>query len=468
MIIDFGIAKLVDPLDADGAHTIEGTAIGTPTYMSPEQVAGDPVDTRTDVYSLGVLLYELITGLPPIEVRGLTPDDARRRIREEHPQPPSTRAHQDRSVGWGGSARDHHRRGAISAELDWIIMKALEKDPDRRYPTPLELGADLGRYLASEPVHAGPPSKSYRARTFVRRHRLAVALAAAAVLFLIAGLAGTAFMAVRAGIARDQAFREARTAKAVSRFLVDVLAAADPLKPRGDSPSRDTKVVDLLEAAGNRLEMDDETDPLVQATLRHTLGTTALNLADYDLAQTHLDAALEIRREHLGPEHPDTLAGAHDVALLAERTGRYEEAIELLEGVAETRSRVLGPDDPETLASLSNLGDLRIATGNLEAAEAIYREVLEGMTSALGPDHERTIASVNNLGYTLMRRGQVGAAEDLYRQALAANRRSLGDNHPNTISAINNLAALLQSKSELDDAAGLLGEALRTLDRRSR
>jgi non-specific serine/threonine protein kinase/serine/threonine-protein kinase len=457
IVIDFGIAKLVDAEGLDGTRTGLGGAVGTPSYMSPEQVAGEPVDTRTDVYSLGALLYEMLTGAPPLEVSDLTPTEAVRRIREDHPPTPST--------------RERHRRAAddqstpsltgLCDEVDWIVMKALEKDRDRRYATPLELAADIRRFLASEPVLAGPPSRLYRARTFVRRHRLAVSLASAAVVSLVLGLVGTTWMALEARSARDDAVREASSARAVSGFLTDVLSAADPLNPRGATPAREVRVVDVLEDAARRLDEDRGEAPEIRATLRQTLGTTAMNLSSYDLARSQLEAAYDWRTKNLGPDHPDTLASAHNLAVLAERQGRYDDAHAILEPTLEARRRVLGRNDPETLTTLSNFGDIHVAVGDLEAAEEAFREVLAGLEPTLGPDHPQTIAAVNNLGYALRRRGEVEEAEKLYREALVRTRRALGDEHPHTVLAFNNLAALVQADGRLDEAATLLDEALR-------
>ena len=459
VVIDFGIAKLVDDPEQEGTRTALRGGLGTPAYMSPEQAAGEAVDTRTDVYGLGALLYQLLAGTPPLELDGLSPSEAERRIREQTPATPSTRARRSATGDSDRGVASPPPLPGLRDEVDWIVMRALEKDRERRYATPLELAADIRRLLASEPVLAGPPSRLYRARTFVRRHRLAVGLAAAAVLCLVAGLLGTTWMALEARRARDAAVREAASAEAVSGFLSEVLAAADPLHPRSGAPAKDVRVADILEAAARRLGDDHGEDPAVRARLQSTLGTTAMNLSMFELAESQLRAAWEWRRANLGADHPATLDSAHNLAVVASRQGHYDEARELLEPTLAARRRVLGDTDPETLASLSNIGELAVADGDLETAEAAFREVLAGLEPALGEDHPRTIAAVGNLGYVLRRRGDTAQAEAMYREALTRTRRALGDEHPHTISALNNLAALVQADGRLEEAAGLLDEA---------
>ncbi len=461
-VIDFGIAKAIGSSDPGGPDLTFGqAAVGTPSYMSPEQVAGGPVDTRADVYALGALLYRLLTGVPPFELGDSGMAEVERVIRVETPPTPSARVASGAAPPASDSpARDALRR-QLRGELDWIVMKALDKDPERRYPTPSALADDIRRFLRDEPVTAGPPSALYRARTFVRRHRLAVAAAAVVTLSLALGMAATAWMAVEAARARDHARVEAETAREVSSFLEQLLSAPDPSRPRGDAPARETKVVDVLDEAAVRLADDLERRPEVRATLHHTLGTTYMNLARYDEAEEQLGAALAMRRRVQGPDEPATLASAHALAALYSRQGRYEEALGLLEPTVEARTRVLGPDHPDTLASLGNLGELQVAAGRMEAAESLFRRVLAAYRDSVGEEDERTVAAMNNLAFVLARRDRPAEAERLYRRALEVNRRMLGDSHPNTVSALNNLAAALYARGALDEAADVYEEALR-------
>jgi non-specific serine/threonine protein kinase/serine/threonine-protein kinase len=460
-VIDFGIAKAVDP-DADGRElTRHRGFVGTPSYMSPEQVAGETIDTRSDVYSLGALLYRLLTGTTPLDLDATSPAEAERRIREETPPTPSSRVMTaSAGVGLGVVDRKVLRR-ELRGGLDWSLLKALAKDRERRYATPAELAEDIRCFLEHRPLRAGPPSMAYRARVFAVRHRVAVTAAALVAASLVIGLASTAWMAVQASRARDEARVEAATARQVSAFLAEVLASPDPYHGGGEVPAREVKVVDILDQAATRLDADTASRPEVRASLHHTLGTTFLNLSLLEQAEAQLEAALALRRSYLGADHPLTLAAAHDLAAAYNRQGRLHEASELLAPTLAARTRVLGPGHPDALESMNNLADLRLQDGETEAAETLFRHVLDGFEAAFGSDDRRTITAMSNLGLVLGRQGRTDEAEQLYRRALETNRRTLGDLHPHTIGALNNLGSLLYGTGRLDEAATTYEEAER-------
>ena len=360
-IIDFGVAKATtQPLTDNAQFTQFGQIIGTPEYMSPEQAenAGLDIDTRTDVYALGVMLYELLTGSLPFDSKSLRSknlDELRRTIREEEPERPSQRVSLLASslgvvqrVGEDAPRLVGHLRG----DLDWITMKALDKDRTRRYGAASDLAADLRRHLDHQPVLAGPPSQVYRIKKFVRRNRMGVAVAASLVA-LLAVLAGT--MTVQAQrIARERdrtaqeaerANREASAATQVSDFLVGLFAVSDPSEARGATLT----AREILNAGAARIERDLTSQPEIQARLMETMGTVYTNLGLYRQSEPLLQRAVETNRGALGSEHPNTLKAQHQLANLFWHQGLLEKAEPLYLEVEAGRRKMLGPEHPDTL-----------------------------------------------------------------------------------------------------------------------
>ena len=467
-IIDFGIAKAVhEPLTDRSLATVQGQLIGTPEYMSPEQASGVlDVDTRSDVYSLGVVLYELLAGTLPIDRRNApsTPAGTADPVdRDSDVATPSGRlstlgAEADAVARSRGTDEGGLRR-QLEGDLEWIVMRALEFDRERRYASAAELAADLDRHLRHAPVLAGPPNLGYRLEKFVRRHRLGVAVGLSLVLALLLGTAGTTWMAVvarserrAAETARDQARDEAETARAVITRLNEMLAAPNPM---GDftttGAARDVKVVEVLDRATEFLPGLAER-PDVEAEFRRTLGKTYLQLGQAEVAETHFLRALELNTLSYGPDHPDSLASSHHLAWALRKLGRYEEAQEILQAVVDQRRRVLGPEHRETLTSTLNLANIFFGMGRMEEAELILDELIPVQKRILGDSHPDTLTALNSLVLVLSRQGKNDEAQSGAREAVRLSRQVNGDVHPRTLHALGNLATALEEAGSLEEA----------------
>ncbi len=512
-IIDFGVAKaLTQKLTADTMFTRVGALLGTPQYMSPEQAdsSGEDIDTRTDVYSLGIILYELLAGAPPLDMRRIAFDEFLRRLREEEPSKPSTKI---RTQDAAASTALAHKRQTepltlareIRGDLDSITLKALEKERSRRYGSPSDLAADIGRHLNNEAVLAVPPSAAYRARKFARRYRVALATAGAFLLVLLAAAGISIWQSIRATRQRDRADAAAASAQAVNDFLQnDLLAQAGASSQAGPGakPDPDLKVRTALDRAAARIAGKFDRQPEVEAAIRDTIGETYTDLGLYPEARKQLERALDlyrrvlgaenpktlktmsrlgataalqgkypeaealfsrtlgIQRRMLGPEHPDTLSSMNSLASSYYYQGKFAEAEALFRQTLELQTRVLGLANPETLASMNGLASSSERLGKFAEAEALHRQTLENRRRVLGPEHPRTLASMNNLGLDDFKQGKLAEAEAVWGQTLEMRRRVLGPQHPDTLQSMNNLATLYGQEGKYAQAEVLFSQNL--------
>jgi tetratricopeptide (TPR) repeat protein len=472
-VIDFGIAKAIGQQLTDKTlYTYFAQMVGTPLYMSPEQTAlsGFDVDTRTDVYSLGVLLYELLTGTTPFDrkrLRTAAYDEIRRIIREEEPPRPSKRI----SILGETSALISTQRKTdpkvlgqfLKGELDWIVMKALEKDRNRRYESASAFAADVVRYLHDEPVSACPPSAWYRLRKFARRHRLVLLTAGLVALALVTGTVVSVWQAFRATraetgalTAMEQAKQDAAIAEAVNEFLNDLLAQAAP----SQTPDRDLKLRAVLDRASKRIEGRFPDQPLVEARLRLTLAVTHESLGEYAIAERHAGRARELYESARGAEHPDTLAAMNSLARMVSWQGRQEEARGLFADVLSLRRRVLGAEHPDTLKTMSNLASVLRQQGQLEQAYTLHSETLEARRRVLGAEHPDTLSSMTGLSVVLLEQERLDEARRLLEMALPLQRRVLGIERPETLGSMHYLAFVLLRLGRFEEACKLNEEAL--------
>ena len=468
-IIDFGVAKaLTQKLTADTMFTRVGALIGTPEYMSPEQAlsSGEDIDTRTDVYSLGIIFYELLAGVPPIDLRKVAFEEFLRRLREDDPPKLSTKFRAQDPATSTELARQRHTEPPalikqMRGDLDSIALKALEKDRARRYGSPSDFALDIARYLNNEPVLAVPPSVAYRASKFARRYRLALVTACAFALVLIAA----AVISVRQSI---RANKEAAVAQAVNDFLQnDMLAQASAANQSGPSakPDPDLKVRTALDRAAQRITGKFGQQPEVEAAIRDTIGRTYTNLGLFPEARNQLERALELHRRGAGAEKPETLKTMSELGQVEDLQGKYPEAEALLSKTVAIQRRVLGSANPDTLFSMNNLAYVYYRQGKYAQAEALYGQTLDFRRRVLGAENPDTLSSESGLAIVYYSQGKYGQAEALDSEVVEIERRVLGPEHPQTLEAMAVLAYVYYWQKKNTQAEALFSQTVEIMRR---
>jgi serine/threonine protein kinase/tetratricopeptide (TPR) repeat protein len=480
-VIDFGVAKATGPqLTEQTLMTGFGDVVGTPEYMSPEQATLNSldIDTRSDVYALGVLLYELLTGTTPVDRRSLGQAavlEILRIVREVEPPAPSSRLSTLAalpSIAANRSVEPARLAAMLRGELDWIVMKALEKDRSRRYETANALARDVQRYLADETVEASPPSTAYRLRKFLRRHRGPVLAVSTIFLLLVGGIVGTTIGLVQAQKARQSESNRAqgeRQAKETAERRLDQIEKGiailgsifEDLDPRAEEKEgRPLRAIlaDRLDRAAAQLDGEAIADPLVVAKLQDRLGRTCLGLGHTVPAESLFTKALATRKAHLGADHPLTLASMHNQALAFDSAGRPAEAIALLERVRDTRTKTLGGEHPDALNAQNDLALMYLRAGRRDEAVALLERVRDVRAVRLGGDHALTLAALESLAQAYVGVWRGKEAIELLERVRHLRTKELGPDHRDTLRALNTLAFAYQSSGQMKPAIALFEE----------
>jgi len=515
-VIDFGIAKATQGrLTDQTVYTAFEQFIGTPAYMSPEQaeMSGLDIDTRTDIYSLGVLLFELLTGKTPFDAHDLIAaslDQMRRTIREKQPPKPSTCLSSMLGAELAMVAQHHAAEAPklinlVRGDLDWIVMRCLEKDRTRRYETASGLAMDIDRYLKNEPVIARPPSRLYAFRKTVQRHKLAFGATGAVTLAVLAGVIASTLQAVRAtraereqslqrelaqraeaeqvrlrqqadaarateAAARQQAEEarvqaqtneqraqtEAVRSAQVAHFLQDMLKGVGPSVALG----RDTKLLrEILDQTAARLG-DLKNQPAVEADLRTTLGNVYSDLGEYAIAADMHQEALALRRGLHGDEHPDVATSLSNLANVLHQQGKFPEAEVLYRRALALRTKLLGEEHGDVISCLGGLAKVLWRQGKMDEAEGLQRQTLQMQRKLLGNQNEQVAETLDSLAAMLWTKRLLDEAEALAREALTMRRKLFGKEHPSVAMSLNNLGNVVRDQRKLVEAEDIHREAL--------
>ena len=471
-LLDFGIAKVLNPEMSIASVAVTRTEIRlmTPAYASPEQVRGEQITTASDVYGLGVLLYELLVGQRPFRFKSHDKHEIAQVVLEKEPPKPSTAIREVKEMLQAGgtteqimpqaiaqnrSARIERLRRCLQGDLDNIVLTMLKKEPKRRYRSAAEVEADVQRHLAGLPVTARKDTFAYRMGKFVRRHWVGVIATVLVVLSLVGGLGGALWQARLAS-------QEAAKASAVKNFLVNLFNVSDPSEAReGNVTARE-----LLDEGAEQVETELKGQPEVQAEMMNVLGVIYRELGLYDRAQPLLEKALAMRqRLHRGNGHIVTAESLYDLGKLLHLQGDYDAAVPLLEKALMMRQKLLGETHPSVALSMNSLASSIEYKGDYDAAEPLYRKALTMREKLFGEEHPEVAVSLNNLATLLMRKGDYETAEPHLRKALAMRKKLLGEEHPEVATSLNNLAVVLKNKGDYTAAESLYRAAL-MLDRK--
>ncbi len=457
-LLDFGIAKLLEERPEGDSDTATGVLMMTPLYASPEQVRGEPVTVATDVYGLGLVLYVLLTGRVPYDLSGKSLTEKANIITKVEPMRPSV------AVGGAASTTLPDRMSTpaarlanqLTGDLDTILLTALQKDPARRYNSAGALGDDLERHRLGLPVKSRPDTFGYRWTKFIRRHWIATAAAAAALLFL------TTFgivMAVQANrIARERdAARAARVeAQEVSNLLVDLFEVADPSQPSGANIT----AREVLDRGAGKIAAELSNQPATQASMMEVVGRVYRNLGLYDDAGKMLEGSLAIRRRIFPDDHATIAASLNELGVLRYLLGKYEEAEQLQRDALRIHRGQPKPDPRKLAANLDSLGTVVVDRGRYEEAAALYREALSIERGLHQGDHQDVATELINLGGALRRSARFDEAEPLFREGLAMQRRLLGNENVHVAHSLNQLARLFVLKGDPTQAEPYAREGL--------
>lgn len=478
-LLDFGLAKVLDPGEStEASHTTRtGRRWFTPAYAAPEQIAGVPATTATDVYGLGAVLYELLCGhlptpLPSSQQSTVSmpadgeaspaardqepPSAALRHVRESPRLDGTMEVLSPQSVALARGTQPAQLRRRLKGDLDTLVVKAIAHDPAMRYPSAEALLDDLGRLRAGLPLAARPPSAAYRARKFVRRHRAGVVAAGIALLALLLGLGAATAGLLRARAAERRALEEAASSRQVIAFLESAFKISSPEEARG----RAVTAREVLDNGAARIETELADQPRVRATLMYTLAGVYRNLGLYDQAVALIEKTIALNQRLLGDEHIETLRARASLSKTYYLMGRTVDAVTHGGAVVDTATRVLGTDHPLTMDAAETLASALWQTGRAAEAEPLFRRVFEWRHAHDGADAMSTQGALANLGGILADQGKSAEAEVLLRKAIDGLDASSGEDHPETVAVRNILVGILLQQGRLEEALALARDNL--------
>jgi serine/threonine-protein kinase len=469
-LLDFGIAKLLNPDVAVDAPTATGLAL-TPEYASPEQARGEIVTTSSDVYSLGVILYELLTGRRPYRLKTRQPLEILRAVLEDEPDRPSTVASRTveatsggeatialtmdevgRTGDWAPDRLARHLRG----DLDAIVLMALRKEPVKRYPSVEAFSEDIGRHLDGQPVLARKGSRAYRAGKYLRRHAIGVASAAAFVLLLATLAVSMTVQSARLARERDLAAKERDKAEKVSSFMVNLFRVSDPSEAKGNSVT----AREILDKGSASIGSELKEQPEVKAALLDTMSRVYISLGLYPKALPLAEDALKLRREALGSDSLDVAKSLNTLSIVLRHKGDYKGAEPLSREALKIQEKHLGHENRDVASTINTLGIILWHQGDSQGAETLIRDSLAIRRKLDGNDNAEVAATLDNLANVLDEKGDSAQAETLSREALALRRKLLGNDHPAVAQNLNNLGTLLDERGETEEAEQVYREAL--------
>ncbi len=472
-LVDFGVARILDPeRDPLSPGWTAASRLLTPGYASPEQIRGEPLTTASDVYSLGVVLYELLSGHRPYRLDQATRQAMEHAVCEQMPSKPSTAVRhriltelevaertteleRTETTRTATPEEVSQRRGTVpeklerrlAGDLDNIILMALRKEPERRYSSVEQLAEDLRRHLDGLPVLARQPTLGYRAGKFLRRHWLGAAAVLVLVTSLVVGIVATGWQA-------REARRQQRTAEQALDLLTELFDSSNP------NEAQDLSLRDVLDEGAAKIRRELADAPLAQAKLMVTVGGVYRSLGEYELAEPQLVQALEIRRRELGDVHREIADSLRGLGILRNRQGRHDDAERLLREALNVQQVLPGETDEDIAHNINNLGIVLQGRGAYAEAEVHFRRALELRRQAFEGPHEDIATSLNNLGVLLRRQGRLEEAEERFREALAIRRQLLGPKHLRIAITLNNLGLLVSHRKRFDEGEALLREAL--------
>jgi eukaryotic-like serine/threonine-protein kinase len=486
-VIDFGVAKATaGKLTDESLSTQFGAIVGTLEYMSPEQAGftGEDIDTRADIYSLGVILYEMLTGLRPIDaarLRRAALTEMIRIIREEEPSKPSTRLSTDASLPSLAALRQTEPRKLMTilrGELDWVVMKCLEKQRERRYETANALARDIQRYLADDAVEARPPSAGYRFQKLVRRHKGQVIAASFVLLALLGGIVGTTYGLFRAkaaqkaeakeratavierdkaiaaerqtAIERDKALAAEAKTKTINDFLTnDLLTQAEPAN---NAIEDKVTLLEVLDRAAEKVGTRFADRPELEQSLRFTMMRTYHGLASWEKAEAQARALLDLLRKRDAPS-PLIYQAQSELAHMLHHAGRRDaEVLEMAETAVKGLERTVGPDHRATQSALRHLATNYRDAGRFPEAIAVFERVRDAQVTMLGADHPETLTTLNNVAMAYQLAGKPRQAIAVLERVRDAEVTVLGPDHPDTLTTLNNLASAYKDVGEFAKA----------------